>query len=124
MLRRGPRPREIFATERVREALEALASRPGTPQKIAQRARIILLAIEGRRNVEISQAVRAHRNCVSKWRSRWAKAETDLQRLCARLEPEGAPCAVRKLADAIAAEILNDAPRSGAPPRVHRGTNL
>ena len=119
MLRRGARPREISATHRVREALEALASRPGTAQKIARRARIVLRAIDHQRNVEIVAALGVHKNCVTKWRSRWARAEEELLRLCARLEPEGATCSLRKLADAIAEEILDDAARSGAPPRVH-----
>jgi len=120
VLRRGVRPREISASNRVREALEALASRPGTAQKIAQRARIILSAIDHQRNVEIAHALGVHENCVGKWRSRWAKAEEELLRLGARLEPDGTSCSLRKLADTIGQEILSDAPRSGAPPRDHR----
>jgi ABC-type protease/lipase transport system fused ATPase/permease subunit len=104
----------------VREALEWLANRPSTAQKIAQRARILLGAIEGQRNVELVQALGVQRNCIGKWRSRWAKAQEKLLALSARLEPEGSSCALRKLADAIAQEILDDAPRSGSPPRVHR----
>ena len=120
MLRPGRRPREVSPLPRFREALEFLARRPGSAQKIAMRARILLAAADGRRSVEIADALAIHENSVWKWRARWAEAEQDLLRLLSRLEPEGAPCPLPKLAEAIAQEFLNDAPRSGAPPRVHR----
>ena len=120
MLRPGRRPREVSPLPRFREALEFLARRPGSAQKIAMRARILLAAADGRRSVEIAEALAIHENSVWKWRARWADAEQDLLRLLSRLEPEGAPCPLPKLAEAIAQEFLNDAPRSGAPPRVHR----
>lgn len=83
-----------------------------------------MAAAEGQRNPDIFEALRIHENTVSKWRGRWIEAGEDLWRLLARLEPEGTPCPVRKLAEAIAQEILSDAPRSGSPPCVHRRTDL
>jgi len=91
---------------------------------MAQRARIVLAALDQQRNVEIVESLGVQRNQVSKWRARWASAEEKLARLCARLEPEGSTCSLRKLAEAIAEEILDDAPRSGAPPKAHRRTGV
>lgn len=115
---RGRKPREISVSVPIREALDFLARRPGTSQKIAQRARIVLAAAEGQRSIDIGRALGIHENTVWKWRLRWAHAGDDLQRLVSRLEPEAAPCPLRKLAAAIGQEILSDAPRSGSPPRV------
>jgi hypothetical protein len=119
VLRPGRKPREVSSLPRFRDALEFLARRPGSAQKIALRARIILAALDGQRSVEIACALAIHENTAWKWRTRWARAEEDLRRLLSRLEPDDTPCPLPKLAEAIAQEILNDAPRSGAPPRVH-----
>ena len=124
MLKLGRRPREVSAAPRVREALDWLARRPGSAQKIALRARIILAILDGRRSFEVADAVGVHENTVWKWRKRWAEAEEARLALLARLEPDGTPCPLPKLAEAIAQEILNDAPRSGAPPRVRGGADL
>lgn len=124
MLKPGRRPREVCASPRFREALEWLARRPGSAQKIALRARIIVAALDGRRSVEIADALAIHENTVWKWRQRWARAEEQQPGLLARLEPDDTPCPLPKLAQAIAQEILDDAPRSGAPPRVHGGADL
>lgn len=124
MLRPGRKQREMSVSPRVRDALDAIARRPGTPQKIAMRARIVLAAAEGQRNPDIRKVLGIHENTVCKWRGRWIETGQALQRLCARLEPDGASCVLRKLADAIAQEILCDAPRSGSPPCVHRRTDL
>lgn len=124
MLKPGRRPREVSSSPRIREALELLARRPGSAQKIALRARIILAAVDGQRSVEIADTLRVHENTVWKWRMRWAKAQEELLGLLSRLEPNDIPCPLPKLAAAIAQEILDDAPRSGAPPKVHGGANV
>ena len=119
MLKPGRKPREVSSSPRVREALEFLARRPGSAQKIALRARILWAAADGQRSVEIADTLGIHENTVWKWRLRWAEAQEDLLRLLSRLEPDDIPCPLPKLAAAIAQEILDDAPRSGAPPRAH-----
>ena len=124
MLKPGRKPREVSALPRVREALEFLAQRPGSTQKTALRARIIVAAADGQRSVEIAQALAIHENTVWKWRTRWAQAEADVLRLLSRLESDDTPCPVPKLAEALDREILRDAPRSGAPPRVHGGAGV
>jgi transposase-like protein len=75
--------------------------------------------MDGQPSVEIAEALEIHENTVWKWRTRWAKAQQDLRCVLARLQPDGEPCPLPKLAEAIAEEFLTDAPRSGAPPRVH-----
>ena len=73
--------------------LTALARAHSTPQKLAERARIILLAGRGRGVEETAGELAIWRKTVSTWRRRWMDAE----------------------ATAGVAARLSDAPRSGAP---------
>jgi putative transposase len=73
--------------------LTALARAHSTPQKLAERARIILLAGRGRGIEETAGELAIWRKTVSTWRRRWMDAE----------------------ATAGVAARLSDAPRSGAP---------
>jgi len=83
-----------------------------------------LAALDGLRSVEVAEALAIHENTAGKWRKRWAENEEHLLKLVARLEQDDTPCTLPKLAQAVAQEILNDAPRSGAPPKVHGGADL
>ena len=88
-----------LTTER-RQNLTALSRAHSTPQKLAERARIILLAADG---VSVSETARRlciwrktasiWRKTASMWRKRWREAD----------------------AAASTAERLSDAPRCGAP---------
>jgi hypothetical protein len=73
--------------------LTALARAHSTPQKLAERARIILFAGRGRGVEETAGELAIWRKTVSTWRRRWMDAE----------------------ATAGVAARLSDAPRSGAP---------
>jgi transposase len=64
-------PIELSDEERAR--LEAWARRPTSAQALAQRSRIVLLAAEGRKNVDIARALGVHRPMVTKWRNRFAE---------------------------------------------------
>lgn len=75
--------------------LESLARAHSTPQQLALRARIILLAGRGVGVGETAQHLGVWRKTVSTWRARW-QARASLQSL---------------------AERLADAPRPGAPAR-------
>jgi putative transposase len=75
--------------------LNALVRAHSTPQKLAERARIILLAASGLGVEETANILGIWRKTASTWRRRWMDAETT------------AGVAVR----------LSDAPRSGAPAR-------
>jgi putative transposase len=54
-----------------REQLWQIVNRHRTPQQIALRARIILLADEGYNHREIARALNISREMASLWRHRW-----------------------------------------------------
>ena len=68
---RGPKPATLELNEQEREALEALVRKHSTPQQIAQRGRMILLAAEGQNNEQIARALGACADTVRTWRMRW-----------------------------------------------------
>jgi transposase len=63
----------IELSDEERAQLEAWARRPTSAQALAQRSRIVLLAAEGRKNVDIARALGVHRPMVTKWRNRFAE---------------------------------------------------
>jgi putative transposase len=77
-----------------RHELQQLINRHNTPQQIVLRAKIILMAMNGKSNREIARDLCVNRHTVSLWRNRW-------------LETDG-----REL---LPAQRLQDSERSGAP---------
>jgi putative transposase len=69
MSRRAPK---IELTSEERRTLETILSSPSAAQRDALRARIILLAAEGRRNKEIEDELKVSKPVVIKWRRRYA----------------------------------------------------
>jgi transposase len=82
----------IKLRDHVRRDLEELVHARSTPNGLAQRARIILLAARGLSNAAIARLVECTPKVVAKWRKRFRD----------RRKPES----------------LQDAPRSGRPPEV------
>ena len=80
-----------------RKELERLRRTASTPQALALRARMILMASDGVGVVETSERLGTWRKTVSQWRARW-------------LSSSGSSASVE--------ERLSDAPRSGAPARI------
>ena len=78
-------------------ALEQLRRCASTPQALARRARMILMADDGAEVGETAEQLGVWRKTVSQWRARWLA---------------GSDCSVP------AAERLSDAERSGAPARI------
>lgn len=78
-----------------RKELETIVRKRTSPQHLVERARIILLAAEGRGIAETARQLRLTENTVHKWRKRWTNWPA-----------------------AAVAERLADAPRSGAPARI------
>jgi transposase len=79
---------------RQKEALNKLSNGHNTPQKLALRSNIVLMAAKGYTQVSISKLLRIGENTTSRWIARWmAGRESDI----------------------AVSEILNDEPRSGAP---------
>lgn len=96
----GPQPATINLAPEVRQSLTTLSRRHSTPQQQAKRARIVLMASEGKNNSEIARELEVHVDMVRRWRRRWL----DLEAL--------------SLEDLTVEERLEDLPRPGAPPRL------
>lgn len=97
----------VQVTARQQHILGKLVGGATTPQRLAQRAQIVLWAGQGLRTNGIVACVGVTRPMVRKWRHRWAAAEAGL---CAVEAAEGD----RALQTRIC-EVLSDAPRSGRP---------
>ena len=67
----GLAPPPIQLNETEREQLQQLVNRHSTPQQIALRASIILLADEGQNHREIAGALNISRDMARLWRNRW-----------------------------------------------------
>jgi putative transposase len=80
-------------TTEQRQELTLLSRAHSTPQKLAERARIVLLAADGVSVTETAQRLCLWRKTASMWRKRWRGADTAKS----------------------TAERLSDAPRCGAP---------
>ena len=68
-----PRAREVRLKPKIRKVLEARCQAPSTPQADVKRARIVLLAAEGRSTRSIAEEVGIQPRIVSKWRWRFAE---------------------------------------------------
>ena len=73
----GPAPPLIVLTDEERARLESWARRPKSSQALAQRARIVLPADEGRRNVDIVRELGCSAPTVVKWRGRFVVDRLD-----------------------------------------------
>lgn len=96
----GPQLIQLELDKFMREALHELVSRYSTPQQLAQRARIILLAGEGKNHSQISRELGISLKMVRLWRKRWLSF---------------APLPLTELS---VGERLEDAPRPGKPPDI------
>jgi transposase len=98
---------KITITERQQEILRTLRNAVTAPSRLRQRASLILLAFEGRRNEEIAQEVGLAQGPVGLWRRRWARAFGRL----IHLECSETRATLRRAIEAV----LSDEPRPGAP---------
>jgi putative transposase len=96
----GPKPPSVELTSEERGDLEGLVRRHKTGQQLADRARIVLLAADGKNNSEIARELALEPDTVRLWRQRW-------------LLLSGTAAA-----ELSAADRLGDAPRSGTPARI------
>jgi transposase len=66
------RPLKPFTlTAETRDQLQSIARSPSMPQALARRARIVLMAAEGKSNSEIAQQLKLSRPTVGLWRERF-----------------------------------------------------
>ena len=105
---RGPQPTPISLTERQRAVLEHVTRRHTSPHQLVRRAHIILLAVTGCNNDQIARHLDLDRGTVRTWRARWLASASRLDAAEAAGKPERV---LQELVD----ELLQDAPRSGAP---------
>lgn len=88
----APKPLRLNAEER--EQLQQLLNRHNTPQQLALRASIILLADQGRNHQEIACELQISRDMARLWRNRWLELSQKEVAVVARLqdaERSGAP---------------------------------
>ena len=67
-----PKAREVRLKPKIRKVLEARCRAPTAPQRDVKRARIVLLAAEGRSTRSIAEEVGVQPRIVSNWRRRFA----------------------------------------------------
>jgi transposase len=67
-----PKAREVRVKPKIRKVLEGRCRAPSTPQRDVKRARIVLLASEGRSTRAIAAEVGVEPRIVSNWRRRFA----------------------------------------------------
>jgi putative transposase len=100
----------VTVTTRERRVLEPLARAKAAPQRLVERCRIVLLSAEGWDNEAQADDLGIDRQCVRRWRHRWAKARPAL----ATAEKRGASA---KDLEKLIIGILTDDDRCGAPPK-------
>lgn len=93
----GPQPVCIEMDQESRQRLNDLIRRYSTPQQLVVRARIILLAAEGKNHTQIAQELGISVDMARLWRNRWYGFA-------------GIP-----LDELSASERLEDGPRAGKP---------
>src|SRR3954454_12099355 len=97
---RGPKPPTVTLSPEERLTLEALVRAHSTPQQLALRARVVLVAADGLNNAQIARQEAVSLDLVRLWRERWRA----LQAVA--------------LTDLPVEDRLSDAPRAGRPPTI------
>ena len=108
---------EIILTEEQRSELERLANSKLSEVRIAERARIVLLAAEGLENIEIGERLGIDRRTAGRWRGRYA--EKGLGGILKDLPRGGRKPAAR---DELAAEIIRKTTRETPKDATHWST--
>lgn len=97
---KGPQAAKVELSLSEKEALEAVTRRHSSGQQLVVRARIILLAHEGKNNEQIARELKITVDTARLWRRRWLGFQEIV------------------LADLSVSERLEDAPRPGKPPTI------
>lgn len=100
----------VTVTTRERQVIEPLARAKSAPQRLVERCRIVLLSAAGWANEVQADELGIDRQCVRRWRHRWAKARPAL----VAAEARGAS---DKDLEKLIVGILTDDERCGAPPK-------
>jgi transposase len=97
---------KIRLTERQHAILQQIVRSTTAPQRLVQRARLIVLAFDGMFNRVIADAIGLQRRQVGLWRRRWKQSFDAL----VAVECRESQAALRRVIE----EVLGDAPRSGS----------
>jgi len=89
-------PLTVILSDSEQQDLQRLVNRRSTPQQLAQRARIVLLAADGLNNAQVAHRLSLSIKMARQWRRRW-------------VETACSPLSIEKR--------LQDSERSGAPPK-------
>ena len=100
----------VTVTASERALLEPLARAKKAPQRLVERCRIVLLSAEGWANETQADELGIDRQCVRRWRHRWARARPALDAAAQRE-------ASAKDLEKLIIGILTDDDRCGAPPK-------
>ena len=87
-------PKTLNLSDDERIQLQQLSDRHNTPQQIARRARIILMASEGQNHREIARNLDINRQMARLWRNRWLETNGKDLSVLQRLQDQervGAP---------------------------------
>ena len=76
-MRTGRPIKPLILSVEERETLQRWARRPKSAQRLAQRARIVLLCGEGLTNTAVARQVRVTVQTVGKWRGRFLRDRLD-----------------------------------------------
>jgi putative transposase len=106
----GPKSITVTVTASERRLLEPLARAKTAAQRLVERCRIVLLSAEGLSNETQANELGIDRQCVRRWRHRWAKARPALDAAALRE-------ASAKDLEKLIIGILTDDDRCGAPPK-------
>ena len=98
---------KVRLTEKQHAILQQIVRSTTAPQRLVQRARLIVLAFDGMFNRVIADAIRLQRRQVGLWRQRWKQSFDAL----VAIECRESQAALRRAIE----EVLGDAPRSGSP---------
>lgn len=96
---------KVTITERQQEVLEEMVWSRSSPQGLAHRAEIILLAFSGLKNEVIAEKLGCERHGIGIWRRRWQKVFSKL----VVIECLEKPSALREAIE----QVLSDLPRAG-----------
>jgi transposase len=113
----GPNPVEIRLSKNQRTELEVIVGRRNSFQGLVIRAKIILLADEGKSNAFIAKKLSLNDDTVRLWRKRWSTSEEKIARIESDAFPEngGIDKSIYKQFVLEIGATIKDAPRSGAP---------
>jgi transposase len=101
---------DVFVTDRQRAVLETLSRSKTAPQRLVERARIVLMSAEGQLNFEQAAKLGVDRQRVRRWRHRWADAQGSLA------EAEKSDATDKDL-EKLVVRVLTDEQRSGVSPK-------